>query len=1220
MLKSAADKAGKAGKTGRGSKKQLTLTQVLAQFLAKTLLPDLKNRAKDPAVNAALMRQWQAEKAAHRTADGFPAWETRTLEQVGAAWVLSCVFVRTLEDRDLLGRRRIAGPGAADSEQLFFEVAPSLTARDYLLTVFREVASLPGAEDLLGPARNLAWRLSPSNEAARALLDFFKQQAGQGATDAADTLVWRFDGNDTRFLGDLYQDLSEEVRKRYALLQTPDFVERFILDQTLEPAIAEFGLENVRLIDPTCGSGHFLLGAFDRLLSHRRQAAPAIDVRDHALAALAQVYGVDLNPYAVAIARFRLTLVYLQRTGITKVAQAPRLRLNLVVADSLLHGAKNTNVLFAEHETAGGDYKAWDAEMFALDDPQAARRVFGQRYHAVVGNPPYITCKDAALRDGYREFYTSCYRGYALSAPFTERFFQLAADGGFVGLINANSFMKREFGKALIEQVLPHLDLTRVVDTSGAYIPGHGTPTVILFGRNRQSVSPHVAAVMGRRGEPTTPDDASQGLVWRSIADHGEEVGFENDYVSVANVPRKTFDKHPWSLGGGGASDLKGLLEGRAEWTLADVVKEVGFGAVTREDELYLAGRGPLERADVQHSMMRPLVAGENVRDWAISGAVEALWPYDPESLLAATAAAPAEKFLWRWRSQLKGRVAYGLTQIGRGLKWFEYSMFFRERFRTPLSIAFAFVATHNHFVLDRGGKVFNRTAPIIKLPESASEEDHLALLAYLNSSTACFWMKQVFMNKGATSDKGVLQADPEKFRFEFDGTKLKLLPVPEGLRSFRGGWLVAAAKRLDSLAAESSAAALERAIARSDAGDVAEIVKRTLEGMADAQARMVALQEELDWVVYELMDLLPAGHPAASAIDAATLGSLGGCDEGSRPYRKGPAVVEGPRAEDLPLNVALIEVPEFKRRWFRSGGKFDGDNVTNEDLLSIGIRAFLLDEMERRVAGTPRQCSVRKVVSEEAEAPKSRVLAALLWDEASVQEQLSSLIEGEMVPFASAASFTNEGAERHAQWQSTWALQRREDRGEAVGDIPIPPKYDQKDYRDATFWRLRGKLDVPKERFISYPGCEKDGDPSPLIGWAGWNHLQRAQALVALYQERKNEDGWSRDRLMPMLVGLHELMFWLELWHSQPDAGSQNPAREFKQFLDAELHAHALTTDDLEAWRPPVRKSSARRGTTRVSGDLPEAPEDGTEGVEDTGVRRRRSKRRKADIPIETT
>ena len=45
----------------------------------------------------------------------------------------------------------------------------------------------------------------------------------------------------TRFLGDLYQDLSEEARKRFALLQTPEFVEEWILSRTLDPAIREFG-------------------------------------------------------------------------------------------------------------------------------------------------------------------------------------------------------------------------------------------------------------------------------------------------------------------------------------------------------------------------------------------------------------------------------------------------------------------------------------------------------------------------------------------------------------------------------------------------------------------------------------------------------------------------------------------------------------------------------------------------------------------------------------------------------------------------------------------------------------------------------------------------------------------------------------------------------------------------------------------------------------------
>src|SRR5688500_6034031 len=130
--------------------KTLTLTQALSQLLDKTLLPDLQARAAEPAIEAALQHRYQGEKKAERTASSFREFVEQTLEQVGAAWILSCVFVRTLEDRKLLARNRLAGPGATDSEQLFFELAPSLTARDYLLTVFQEVASLPGVEDVLG--------------------------------------------------------------------------------------------------------------------------------------------------------------------------------------------------------------------------------------------------------------------------------------------------------------------------------------------------------------------------------------------------------------------------------------------------------------------------------------------------------------------------------------------------------------------------------------------------------------------------------------------------------------------------------------------------------------------------------------------------------------------------------------------------------------------------------------------------------------------------------------------------------------------------------------------------------------------------------------------------------------------------------------------------------------------------------------------------------------
>lgn len=51
-------------------------------------------------------------------------------------------------------------------------------------------------------------------------------------------------------------------------------------------------------------------------------------------------------------------------------------------------------------------------------------------------------------------------------------------------------------------------------------------------------------------------------------------------------------------------------------------------------------------------------------------------------------------------------------------------------------------------------------------------------------------------------------------------------------------------------------------------------------------------------------------------------------------------------------------------------------------------------------------------------------------------------------------------------------ALLCREDAGERL-DIPVPPEYDQDDFRTTTRWKHRGQLDVPKERFVSSPGAD---------------------------------------------------------------------------------------------------------------------------------------------------
>lgn len=289
---------------------------------------------------------------------------------------------------------------------------------------------------------------------------------------------------DGQLLGDLYQALSAEARKGRALCQTPGFVAELLWDLAADDALAEFG-PALRMIDPACGTGHLLV-----------ETAISLSARDRRLGgdrferALDAVHGVDLDPYAAQLARYRLLLLACRHGGRRwTAARAPRdLPIHVAAADSLL----------------------------AEDEPLLQRG----RYHLVLGNPPYITVKDAAANAAIRARYRQvCHGRYSLALPFFQLMTELLVPGGYCAQLTANSWMKREFGRPFVENYLRRLDLTWVIDTSGAYIPGHGTPTVILVHRNRPPSGSTVATVLGKRGEPRVPADPARGLVWSAIRD-----------------------------------------------------------------------------------------------------------------------------------------------------------------------------------------------------------------------------------------------------------------------------------------------------------------------------------------------------------------------------------------------------------------------------------------------------------------------------------------------------------------------------------------------------------------------------------------------------------------------------------------------------------------------------------------------------------------------------
>ncbi|MDB6041355.1 MAG: hypothetical protein JWM99_5196, partial [Verrucomicrobiales bacterium] len=67
----------------------------------------------------------------------------------------------------------------------------------------------------------------------------------------------------------------------------------------------------------------------------------------------------------------------------------------------------------------------------------------------------------------------------------------------------------------------------------------------------------------------------------------------------------------------------------------------------------------------------------------------------------------------------------------------------------------------------------------------------------------------------------------------------------------------------------------------------------------------------------------------------------------------------------------------------------------------------------------------------------------------------------------------------------------------------------------------------MPKERFITYPHCNRDAERTPVIGWAGWDQWQQAQAVAGYYERMRTNEGWLNDRLLPLLGSVLELLPW---------------------------------------------------------------------------------------------
>jgi hypothetical protein len=615
-----------------------------------------------------------------------------------------------------------------------------------------------------------------------------------------------------------------------------------------------------------------------------------------------------------------------------------------------------------------------------------------------------------------------------------------------------------------------------------------------------------------------------------------------------------------------------------------------------------------------------------------------------------------------------------GKTKTQYGYKWYEFGRLTAEKLRTPLSIAYPEVSTHNHFLVDHGGKVFKNSVYVIKLPTNVGVDEHLEITGVLNSSLACFWLKQVSHNKGSTVDQNNARQRTSPFEdfYAFNGSGLEQFPMPRR-RPRR------LSQELSTLSSESAMCTPSSIVSQFSYVPAAKCqlgaaLRLASERATSISTTMIALQEELDWECYGLYGLLeevpryltpPPIQLGQRAFEIALARKMEAGEEettwfvrhGSTPITEVPAEwpeeykqVVQKRIEmiERDRNIALIERPEYKRRWNMEPWDRHQEKALRNWLLDRLESYFDLDgRMNDQKAATargelskPALISIAKVADlarQDAEFMQVAELYAGRMD-FDVANLVGELVWAESVPSLPVSRYKATGLDKREAWERTWELQRREDavdtlfeeliteaqkgkeikncrpipswlrafvtndleaasrylaeaakqsmnltsdvilkpvtdaakrvKQRAVGEIPIPPKYTSADFLSGDFWRLRGKLDVPKERWVSFPHCEGE-DGTLVIAWAGYDHLQLARAVAERYEQAKELEG---RELVPLLACIGQLIPWLKQWHNEPDpAFGTRMGDYFEDYLVEEANALGMTASEVMAWQPPV-------------------------------------------------
>ena len=309
-----------------------------------------------------------------------------------------------------------------------------------------------------------------------------------------------------------------EVRKAGGVYYTPTYIVDYIVDSTVgallngkTPAQAA----KLRVLDPACGSGSFLTGAYQYLLdwhldyyrrhpqqfrNRRRQTAQGfvLTTAEKRRILLNSIYGVDLDQNAVEVSKLALLLKMLENESEATGRQTVMFSAGDRILPDLSGNIKWGNSLIGSDFYRGKQMGIFDDEaMYRVKafDWGSEARGFGEimaqgGFDAVIGNPPYV--RQEILGKAFKDYAKQTYETYAGQADlytyFIEKGVKLLNEKGLFGIIVANKWMRARYGKPL-RIWLKQRDIREIVDFGDLRVFQDATtyPCILLIGQGNST-------------------------------------------------------------------------------------------------------------------------------------------------------------------------------------------------------------------------------------------------------------------------------------------------------------------------------------------------------------------------------------------------------------------------------------------------------------------------------------------------------------------------------------------------------------------------------------------------------------------------------------------------------------------------------------------------------------------------------------------------------------